>query len=276
MGAKSSSVRRNPSPRSRVNSIDDDGSKFSKEISFVYWRPDNGHVGSTAVFEVNLFCKNKEPYTMTPMDMFRCEVASAQASIPVVTEPRRENMAGCKKTTVSFNPTVAGEYCITVAMNGHNVGGEVYRRIYKPGPLDPLKTIGGQNEIFITKVDECQTIMMIPRDRFGNVIQLINNSITVEIKRKTSKEMCIFESNINSNFDSCEICWKLHEGGHFFGSVLYNSSVLLKQFEVICLNDHAAIEVDRNVCSMTASYSAQLLSPKSKTVIITLTPRVSH
>ena len=37
-----------------VNSIDDDGSKFSKEISFVYWRPDNGHVGSTAVFEVNV------------------------------------------------------------------------------------------------------------------------------------------------------------------------------------------------------------------------------
>lgn len=60
------------------------------------------------------------------------------------------------------------------------------------GPLDPLKTIGGQNEIFITKVDECQTIMMIPRDRFGNVIQLINSSITVEIKRVKSVNFLLY------------------------------------------------------------------------------------
>ena len=41
-------------------------------------------------------------------------------------------------------------------------------------------------------------------------------------------------------------------------------------------SEHAAAEVDNNVCSLTVSYGAQLLSSKSKSLVLTLSPRVSY
>lgn len=256
----------------------DDGADFSGDVSFVYWRHDNGEVGSTAVFEVNLFCKNKNPYTMKGTDIFRCEVKIGQSSVTVVTEPRNENMAGSKKIIISFNPTVAGEYRITVAVNDKNVGGETYTRVYTPGPLDPLKSsFGGHNEVFIIKKDECQTIRMVPKDRFGNFLHLDNGSIVIEIKPDEGKEGNVFEGGIISGLDSCDVYWTVFDEGHFSGSILYKpTSIVLKQFEVICLSDRLAAEIEKNASSMTVSYGAQLVSPKNKNVVITLTPRQMH
>eukprot|EP00731_Ephydatia_muelleri_P007265 Em0003g1513a len=154
--------------------------------------------------------------------------------MPVVTEPRRENMVGHTKVAVSFNPTVAGEYCIAVAVNGRNVGGEVYRRIYKPGPLDPLKTTTGvQNEIFIVKKDEHQTVKIIPRDRFGNIIQLTNNSILMEIRRIILHD----EPNVFSVNDGGGMSLKMSSEGRERIAATYHRFILSNSGNSISFTD---------------------------------------
>ena len=44
-------------------------------------------------------------------------------------------MTGHDKILASFNPTLAGEYCINVTVNGQRIGDIDHRRNYKPGDL---------------------------------------------------------------------------------------------------------------------------------------------
>ena len=70
---------------------------------------------------------------MKDVDTFQCDVVVNQTAVPVVTEPARDSIVGHWKIVVSFNPILAGEYRITISVNGRNVGGEVYRKVYMPG-----------------------------------------------------------------------------------------------------------------------------------------------
>ena len=75
---------------------------------------------------------------MKETDTFQCDVVcqSTVQPVPIVTEPCRDSMVGHKKIVVSFNPTVAGEYHICIAVNRQYVGGEVYRKVYTAGETE--------------------------------------------------------------------------------------------------------------------------------------------
>lgn len=51
------------------------------------------------------------------------------------------------------------------------------------GPPDPAKTtFEGQNEMFIVQKNELHTIIITPRDRFGNLVPLNMTGISVTVK----------------------------------------------------------------------------------------------
>jgi hypothetical protein len=196
--------------------------------------------------------------------------------LPHAIEPTK--ITGEELVKVSFTAKIASEYSVNIKLNGMSIGTEPsIVRQYKPGPVDPSKTVFLQesNTIVVTS-GLYYNMQIMPKDRFGNMANICQDYLTAEVRKGCQdgdriNPECVVDKVANLY----EILLKVEEVGYYVGCVKYEGCIIgPSSINIISLSESDAATVDKNVAKKcNVYYEAQIVGPKPKRVFCFPSPR---